>query len=90
MTVSMTIDEAGRVVIPKAVRDHLHLHAGSRIKGELHGEAFTLTEEPAPVKLIRNKKGRRVVVCSEPVDAAAAVREMRDELAQRGLPAWKR
>jgi len=27
-----TIDAAGRVVIPKAVRDALHLHAGTRLR----------------------------------------------------------
>lgn len=42
MTTTVTIDKAGRVVIPKEVRDQLRLEAGDTLALESEGERVTL------------------------------------------------
>ena len=42
MNVRLIIDKAGRVVIPKPVRDELHLDAGDALEMESAGEQITL------------------------------------------------
>ena len=42
MTTTVTIDKAGRVVIPKEVRDELRLEAGDTLTLESEGERVTL------------------------------------------------
>lgn len=52
MTTKLTIDKAGRVVIPKRLRDALHLTAGDRLQLESSGDAITLRpiQETAPLQ----------------------------------------
>jgi AbrB family looped-hinge helix DNA binding protein len=42
MSTRLTIDRAGRVVIPKPVRDELHLEPGDALEMESAGERITL------------------------------------------------
>src|SRR3984885_11162716 len=42
MATQLTIDKAGRVVIPKSVRDELHLEPGDSLVMEKVGEEITL------------------------------------------------
>ena len=42
MTTRLTIDKAGRVVIPKPLRDELHLEPGDSLEMESAGEQITL------------------------------------------------
>jgi AbrB family looped-hinge helix DNA binding protein len=42
MTTRLTIDRAGRVVIPKPVREELHLEPGDALEMESAGEQITL------------------------------------------------
>jgi AbrB family looped-hinge helix DNA binding protein len=42
MSVRLIIDKAGRVVIPKPLRDELHLEAGDALEMESAGEQITL------------------------------------------------
>ncbi len=42
MTAKITLDKAGRVVIPKSLREHMHLAAGDTLQLEQEGERITL------------------------------------------------
>ena len=44
------IDRAGRLVIPKAFRDELHLRAGDRLRVRTEGDALVLEPEPVYAK----------------------------------------
>ena len=50
MTATTTIDKAGRVVVPKAIRDALHLKPGDPIEIERNGDQLTLRHKPAKAK----------------------------------------
>lgn len=82
MTATLTIDAAGRLVLPKTMRDKLHLRAGSKLRAEIVGDKIELEQETAEVKIVKRGK-RRVVVGWEGFDAARAVREMREDQVER-------
>jgi AbrB family looped-hinge helix DNA binding protein len=42
MNMTVTLDKAGRVVLPKTVRDGLHLEPGDQLELESEGESVTL------------------------------------------------
>jgi len=42
MNTTVTLDKAGRVVIPKTLRDELHLEAGDTMELESAGDSVTL------------------------------------------------
>jgi AbrB family looped-hinge helix DNA binding protein len=88
MTATITIDTAGRFVLPKAMRDRLHLRAGSKLKADIIADKIELTPEPDEgVRLVRKGKLLVITGVKKPFDAVAAVkaaREDRDEqLARR-------
>jgi AbrB family looped-hinge helix DNA binding protein len=53
------IDSAGRVVVPKAIRDELRLLPGSELTIRIRDGALVLEPEPTQVALVR--RGRVVV-----------------------------
>jgi AbrB family looped-hinge helix DNA binding protein len=53
----ITIDNAGRIVVPKALRDALNLSGGDEVEIELDGERLTLTPAYRQVKLRRGPHG---------------------------------
>ena len=60
MRVCIPIDKAGRVVLPKAVREHLHLMAGDLLELELGGQQVSLRpRRSAAARIIR--EGKRAV-----------------------------
>jgi len=79
---TLTIDAAGRVVIPKPLRDKLGLHAGSTLEVEETAEGVTL--KPADRKESLARVGNLLVYTGEiPVDfdivrAIEEEREARD------------
>ncbi len=78
----MTLDKAGRIVLPKALRDRLHLRAGSKLRAEIVGDRIQLSEDAAEAR-IEKRGSRRVIVGWEGFDAAKAVREMREDQVRR-------
>jgi AbrB family looped-hinge helix DNA binding protein len=76
MTATVTLDIAGRFVLPKPVRYQLHLCAGSKLRLDVIGDRMELTLEEPEVKIERREK-LRVVVGWEGFtssDAASATR----------------
>jgi AbrB family looped-hinge helix DNA binding protein len=77
--VEVTIDKAGRIVIPKSVRDDLHLQAGDSLELDRQGDALQLRPVRAKVPL-RKRKGRWVFNSGlGNWDVVAAINEMREE-----------
>lgn len=50
MTATVTIDKAGRLVVPKPMRDALHLRAGDSFEIEREGEQLTLRHKPTKAR----------------------------------------
>ena len=83
MSISTTIDSAGRIVVPASVRRRLNLAQGSRLRLEVVAERIELTPEAEAEPLVR--KGARLVLkpSGKRMDAAAQVRAERDAQARR-------
>ncbi len=73
-----TIDAAGRVVIPKAVRDAARLEAGAEIEVELRDGLIELVPVSAPMRIAGS--GRDAVVVVEGSVPALSVEDVRDAL----------
>lgn len=84
------LDKAGRVVLPKKIREKLHLKTGAAFKIEIVGDKIELEQELPKVQIVRNARGRRVVMGWEGFDAAKAVQEMREERMENLMPAKRR
>lgn len=85
MNATVTMDVAGRLILPKAMRERLHLRAGSRLTAEIVADRIELTPDAdLDVEIVR--KGKRLVLARTgvPFDAAAAVRAEHDAMAARG------
>jgi AbrB family looped-hinge helix DNA binding protein len=77
MNSRLTIDKAGRVVIPKPLRDELHLEAGDALEMESTGEHITLRPVRGTGPLAK-EHGVWVFRAGTPLPASAT-----DELLQR-------
>jgi AbrB family looped-hinge helix DNA binding protein len=56
-----TIDAAGRIVIPKAVRDAAGLEAGAEIEVGLRDGVIEIAPAPVPMRVARRANGVAVV-----------------------------
>jgi len=83
MNTRLMIDKAGRIVIPKPLREELHLEAGDALEIETAGEQITLR----PVRgtgPLKKEHGVWVFHSGEPLPASATdeilqkIREARD------------
>lgn len=77
MNAHLTIDKAGRVVIPKPVREELHLEPGDSLEMESAGERITLRPVRGAGPLTK-EHGVWVFRTGKPLPASAT-----DELLQR-------
>lgn len=87
MKATLTVDKAGRIILPKRMRDSMHLAAGSRLEAELIGGRLQISpeeEEDPPFEVV---DGITVIKGGRPIPggAAAAVRRERDAQARRAL-----
>lgn len=49
-----TIDEAGRIVLPKEIREEAHLEPGTEVRVTLHTDGrLEIEPEPVEVKIVR-------------------------------------
>jgi AbrB family looped-hinge helix DNA binding protein len=83
MSTTITMDRAGRLVLPKPVRDKLHLRAGTRLSVTVVADKVELSPEPeADVRIER--RGKRMVIVGGPAfDAVKAVKAAREEHDER-------
>ena len=56
----VSIDRAGRIVVPKALRDALQLKPGARLEARQEDGHIVLAPRPVAMRLVR--KGRGLVV----------------------------
>jgi len=73
-----TIDGAGRVVIPKAVRDEAKLAAGTEIEVEFRDGRIEIAPIGAPMRLAQH--GTSTVVAAEGKMPVLTVDDVRDAL----------
>ena len=81
MNTRLTLDKAGRVVIPKPLREELHLGPGDSLELEFAGEEITLRPVRGTAPLTK-ERGVWVFRTGQPLTAAVtdeALRRIRDE-----------
>ena len=85
---TVKIDKAGRVVLPKAVRDGLHIAPGDALELSVEGERVTLRPKRMAAPL-RKERGVWVFHAEEPLSAdkaLAVTRAVRDRRGHAILP----
>ena len=86
MSQAITMDQAGRIVLPMAVRRRLNLAPGARLMLDVVAQRIELTPEPQAEAELVVTAGRRTVLrpTGKAFDAAAATRAERDAQSRRG------
>ena len=79
MSTTITIDAAGRLVLPKRMRERLCLKAGSRLRVNLSGDRIELTPEPEESCALVVKGNTLVITGTTTTDSAAAVKAARED-----------
>jgi AbrB family looped-hinge helix DNA binding protein len=77
MNTTVTLDKAGRVVIPKTLRDELHLEPGDKLELESEGERVTLRPVPSASPL-RKERGVWVFRSGSKLSAVVTDKALRD------------
>lgn len=83
MTASLTLDKAGRIVLPKRLREKLHLEPGAKLQARLVGDHIEISEAESEVQIVQKSDGLPAIVGWKGFDAARAVREMREDQVKR-------
>ena len=85
MIATLTMDDQGRLVLPKAILEMLSLEPGTTVQAEISDGRLEILQELETITGTIQDKGRRVLAPSHrEVDVAAAVKSTRDALAERG------
>lgn len=77
MTSQVTIDKAGRIVLPKPLRDEMRLEAGDTLEVESSSDEITLRPTRGQAQL-RKKHGIWVYRTGEPLSEATVNKTIRD------------
>ena len=77
MNATVTIDKAGRVVLPKTLRDELHLEAGDTLELESEGTQVTLRPSRS-ISRMRKERGIWVFRTGRPISADLTDKVLRD------------
>jgi antitoxin PrlF len=73
MTMESAITTKGQATIPKAIREHLRLKPGDRVKFFVHPDGSVVLLPKRPASVLRGIiKGRRRLVTLEEMDEAVA------------------
>ena len=83
MNITVTMDKAGRVVIPKTVRDELRLEAGDTLELETAGERVTLQPVRSATR-VRKDRGVWVFRAGTRLTAALTDKVLQEIREQRG------
>lgn len=85
MTTTLTLDKAGRVVIPKTLRDELRLEAGDTLELESQGEKILLrpVRTTSPLKKERGVWVFRVGKQISSADTSQVLRDIRQQRDRR-------
>jgi AbrB family looped-hinge helix DNA binding protein len=83
----ITMDKAGRIVLPVPIRRRLNLAPGARLLLDVVAQRIELTPEPQAEGELVVSAGRRTVLRStgKAFDAAAATRAERAARSRRGV-----
>jgi AbrB family looped-hinge helix DNA binding protein len=90
MTARLTLDKAGRVVIPKRLRDELHLSSGDSLEIESHGDECILRPVREEATMFK-KDGMWVIKTGKPLtveDVNAVIESVREERHRQILGDW--
>jgi AbrB family looped-hinge helix DNA binding protein len=82
MSSKVTLDRAGRVVLPKSLRDELHLAAGDTLDLTVKGDEITLRPRRG-VTPLQKERGVWVIRTGEPLTADETDETLRGIRAQR-------
>jgi AbrB family looped-hinge helix DNA binding protein len=83
MKASLRIDQGGRIVLPKAVRDELGLHVGDTLDFVLRGDEVTLRPRRSSTPLLK-ERGVWVFRTGTPLTTEEANQALKNTRAQRG------
>lgn len=91
MNITVTLDKAGRVVIPKSLREELHLEPGDQLEWESEGERVTLRPRRAGSPLRKEHgvwvfRGGKKISASATDEVLSRLREERDRGHRGGRP----
>ena len=92
MTSKLTLDKAGRVVIPKPLRDELHLSSGDSLEIESHGDEFILRPVREEATMFK-EDGMWVIRTGKPLtveDVNAVIESGREERDRHLLGDWRK
>ena len=87
MSITTTLGKAGRLVVPKAVRENLGLREGTRLRIEVSAGKFEVTPEPDNVR-IQFRDGLPLITGGRPRtkgDIVRAIKAGREERTDRIL-----
>jgi AbrB family looped-hinge helix DNA binding protein len=83
MATTVEIDKAGRIVVPKILRDALHLTPGTKIRVEREGDKLVLEPNIARARLVI-ENGMPLIFAAEGSETPAVTNEMVIELIEQG------
>jgi AbrB family looped-hinge helix DNA binding protein len=87
MNATLTVDDAGQINLPEAVKRVFGVEPGARLRVEVTADRIEIVRDiPVVAETARSSSGRLVLARTGIVtDAGRAVREERDALADRAL-----
>jgi bifunctional DNA-binding transcriptional regulator/antitoxin component of YhaV-PrlF toxin-antitoxin module len=87
MTATFTIDETGQINLPDAMKCVFGVEPGVRLRAEVTSDRIEIVKDiPVVMETIRSSSGRLILAPTGiKVDTGKAIREERDELANRAM-----